>query len=155
MTKYHTDVILSSLCDSITQTWFSLNCGVVVVRPRNIVNRPQAKNSELYNVLKKVWNKKKDEIKICILDVGVVLWNPLVLITYPKSISLHPQFCIQNHPISILKSHLSFLNSSSSTRLPPSLGKGSKTKRALKVWRTLQTRIQAERVPHPKIEPFP
>ena len=74
-----------------------------------VVNRPQAENSELYNVLKIAWFATKDEWKYVYQNVGVAQLNPQILSPYPQSIALHPQFCLLNPPFSILLTQIFFI----------------------------------------------
>ena len=44
-----------------------------------------------------------------VLNVGVVWWNPQILMAYPQSIVFNPQFSILNASFSILLPQISFL----------------------------------------------
>ena len=65
---------------------------------------------------------KKGGTGICVLDVGVALWNPQILTAHPQSKALLPQFSILNPHFSFLRYQISFsnLNTPSSTLLSPS-----------------------------------
>ena len=77
-----------------------------------VVNRPQAENSELYNVLKIAWFAPKDEWKYVYQNVGVAQLNPQVLSPYPQSIALHPPFSILLPQIFFIQPQFSIFNSS-------------------------------------------
>ena len=63
--------------------------------------------------------RDKGQRETCVFTVGVVLWNPQILIAYPQSIAIQHQFSALNPPFSILqiffiKPQCSIVNSSSS-----------------------------------------
>ena len=53
--------------------------------------------------------RDKGQRETCVLNVGVAWWNPQILIAYPHSIALQPQFWILINPFSILLAQISFI----------------------------------------------
>ena len=98
---------MGALCSYLLLTWKRKS---PYCRPGKICKSSSSRKFRVVQCPQNSGIRNNGWTEIYVLNVGVAWWNPQILMTYPQSISLHPQFPILNAPISILLPYISYIH---------------------------------------------